>query len=247
MQRLRTTLPLLACLALAACSTESDVSATETGTGSSTSSEAADSAQPTDPNPSSEAAIEDAFRALQEACTEKDGAVSLALLAAPTRDRWVHIKGLALHADKESLQREGLVTQLHTLVLRASADFETLESLDEVGLIQYALDRNLLGGTLILGNSLREIQVDGDSATSRASHEASGKPLEVRYSFAREDGAWKVDLVPAYTMADEILHTKLQMPGSTSVEHALFMLVGSATGTGGTTELWVPLSETLGD
>ncbi|MCA8979803.1 MAG: hypothetical protein H6831_13995 [Planctomycetes bacterium] len=194
-----------------------------------------------------EQAIADSFRALQDACIAHDGARAHELFAAATRAHWVYIKGLALNADKETLRRESMVVQLAVLVLRAKAGFETLESLDDVGMIQYALDNGLLGNQMILGNSLRDVEIDGDHAMSGARHAESGRDLEVRYGFAREGGKWRVDLQPTYAMANEIFAAKRAAHGvAEDEEEALYFLIGNATGTAGTEALWTPLSDLVG-
>lgn len=242
-----TSLALL--FALSACS--SDDTDSNVGHAADKNSEAStEVAAPTEPATEASAdelAIADSFRALQAACVARDGEQAHEQFAEATRQHWVHIKGLALHADKQTLRRESMVVQLATLVLRAQAGFETLESLDEVGMVQYALNNNLLGNQMIVGNVLRDLEIDGAHATSAARHELSGKDLEIRYGFAFENGKWRVDLVPAYEIANEIFAAKREahgVPGDE--EEALYFLVGNATGVGGTEALWTPLFELVG-
>lgn len=223
--------PLALLFALSACSSD----ATEASGGA------------VEVQPSDEAAIHDSFRALQAACVARDGTRAHELFATATREHWVYVKGLALHADKTTLRRESMVVQLAVLVLRAQAGFETLESLDEVGMIQYALNNNLLGNQMIVGNALRDLEIDGDHAKSGAYYEANGQELELRYGFVREDGKWRVDLKPAYEIANEIFAAKRSAHGvPQDEEEALYFLVGNATGFAGTEALWIPLSEQLG-
>lgn len=235
--------------ALCACSTET----TEAGDGGArdqttdASLEVADPEAVPESEPSAdELAIIKSFRALKVACVEKDSARAHELFAPATRQRWVHIKGLALHAEKEKLRREGLMVQLAVLVLRAKAGFETLETLDEVGMLGYALSNNLLGNQMIATYELDGIHIDGDVAESGSKHGPSGRPQEMRYGFVREDGVWRVDLTPAYEMANQILAAKLATTGIPDEEEALYFLVGNATGTGGTAALWTPLSDLVG-
>lgn len=194
---------------------------------------------------SDEEQIKESFRALQNACLARDGASAHRYFAQATRNRWVHMKGLALNADKSTLRREGLMVQLGVLVLRAKAGFEVLESLDEVGVIQYALENNLLGNQMVAGNSLVDIEIDGDHAVSGATHPNAGR-LEMRYGFAREDDLWRVDLSTAYEMANEILAARWGEIGVEGDEERLYFLVGNATGTLGTEALWTPLSDLVG-
>jgi hypothetical protein len=236
--------PLALLLALSACSPD----ATEAGGGSaaggaSDSGVQAEEATPKDAS-AEELAIIDSFRGLQAACAERDGAKAHEHFAVKTRDHWMYIKGLALNADKPTLRRESMVVQLAVLVLRAKAGFETLEVLDEPGMIQYALDANLLGNQMVVGIDLHEIEINGQHAESGAMQAQGREPLQIRYGFAFEDGMWRVDLTPAYRMADEIFAAKREAHGVTDdEEQALYFLVGNATGVGGTEELWTPLAD----
>jgi len=236
--------PLALLLALSACSTD----ATEAGGGTAADQAPVTETQvdentPAEPTAQEQAIIE-SFHALQAACLDRNGAKVREQFAQATRQHWVHIKDLAMNADKQSLRRESMVVQLAVLVLRAKAGFEKLESFDEVGMIQYALENNLLGNQMVMGIEPRDIEIDGDHAVSGAMEGHSGKPMEIRYGFAFESGAWRVDLAPAYQMANEIFAAKRAahgVPGDE--EEALYFLVGNATGTAGTEALWTPLSD----
>lgn len=190
--------------------------------------------------------IEASFRALHDAWASRDGAAAHAQLATATRERWQRAKGYALHAPKDELRQRAVLMQLHVLALREGAGFEALEAMDDVALTQHALDQGLFGGQLLQGVTLVDLTVDGDAATCGA-RDGGGREMPFGFAFAREDGAWKVDLVPTYADANEMMLAKLKLEGLHDEEAALLMAVGNATGITASESVWVPLSERLGD
>lgn len=190
--------------------------------------------------------IRAAFRALHDAWASRDGAAAHAQLATATRERWQRAKGYALHAPKDELRQRAVLMQLHVLALREGAGFEALEAMDDVALTQHALDQGLFGGQLLQGVTLVDFTVDGDAATCGA-RDGGGREMPFGFAFAREDGAWKVDLVPTYADANEMMLAKLKLEGLHDEEAALLMAVGNATGITASESVWVPLSERLGD
>lgn len=235
MTLLRTTFAALPLLSLVACS-GGETAAGDADGSAATESHAQDPAE----------AIPAAFRALHDAWASRDGAAAHAVISESTRERWRTAKGYALHAPKDELRQRALFLQLHVLTLREGAGFEALEAMDDIALTQYTIDEGLFGGQLLQGVTLVDLEVDGDRAESGA-QDGGGRPMPFRFGFVREDGSWKVDLVPTYAGANEMMLAKLHQTGIDDEEGALLSAVSNAIGTPVTDAVWTPLSERLGD
>ncbi len=140
------------------------------------------------------AAVRQAFTSYTQAALERDGARAVQHLASPIYAFYDQARRDALTAVEADVRGQTVAAQLTVFTLRGSLDPTQLRSATPQELVVAAIDAGLVGEQGIQNTELGEVAVVGDTASAPALSE--GRSSGIRFNFLREDGAWKLDLLP---------------------------------------------------
>ncbi len=144
--------------------------------------------------------IKDAYGQYCDAVVKRDGAQAGALVAEVTLRRYQEYRDAALTSDEAALTSEAPTTRLQVLLIRQRMDAATLAALDGRGLFAHFIAQGWLDAAGFTETQLGMVAVDGDRA--QAPVHRAGRPTRERAYLLREDGVWKVNLLPNFTGTD---------------------------------------------
>ncbi|MFP6605259.1 MAG: hypothetical protein VCC19_01665 [Myxococcota bacterium] len=117
------------------------------------------------------------------------------LLAASAVEHYQHLRDVALHADVSALDALDPTDQLQALFLRLTIDAKPLQEMSGREILVRAVDQGWIGQDLRRMDELREVAVEGDTATGRLyKFGRQDRADRGRQYFIRENGEWRVDL-----------------------------------------------------
>ena len=117
------------------------------------------------------------------------------LLSASAVGHYRHLRDVALHADVSALDALDPTDQLQALFLRLTLDANRLREMSGRAILVRAVEQGWIGQDLRRMDELREVAVEGDTATGRLyKFGRQDRPDRGRQYFIRENGEWRVDL-----------------------------------------------------
>ncbi len=122
-------------------------------------------------------------------------------------------------------------------MLRLRLPADELESLSPAELIAHAVDQGWIGKQSVLGIQPGKVLAEGDVAVIHVLiDEQDAGPA---FQFARESGAWRLDLVPTTQAGNAALQMAARQQGVPEREF-LLLLMESVLGRKVGSEAWVP-------
>jgi hypothetical protein len=153
------------------------------------------------PNPAKdELAVRQSFDRYRTAALEKDGEAALAEIASTVYPFYDQARGDALTASDDQVRGLTVAEQLTIYVLRGSIEPEVLRTATPPELVVAAVEAGLVGEQGVQNTDLGEVEVLGNTASGQVL--SNGQPSRLRFSFVREDGRWKLDLLPVLQLAN---------------------------------------------
>ena len=117
------------------------------------------------------------------------------LLSANAGGHYRHLRDVALRADVSALDALDPTDQLQALFLRLTIDAKPLQEMSGREILVRAVDQGWIGQDLRRMDELREVAVEGDTATGRLyKFGRQDRRDRGRQYFIRENGEWRVDL-----------------------------------------------------
>ena len=117
------------------------------------------------------------------------------LLSASAVEHYHHLRDVALHGDVSVLTALDPTDQLQVLFLRLTIDAKQLREMSGREILVRAVDQHWIGQDLRRTDALREVVVEGDTATGRLyKFGREDRPDRGRQYFSRENGEWRVGL-----------------------------------------------------
>ena len=117
------------------------------------------------------------------------------LLSSSAAEHYRQLRDLALHGDVSALAALHPTDQLQVLFLRLTIDAKRLREMSDREILLRAVDQHWIGQDLRRTDTLREVAVEGDTATGRLYKFGKvDRPDRGRQYFTREKGEWRVDL-----------------------------------------------------
>ncbi|MFD9736509.1 hypothetical protein [Umezawaea sp. NPDC059074] len=168
---------------------------------------------PTPAAPDDTGAVHKAFETYTKAALAKDGATAQGVLASTVSDYYDKARGLALTGTEADLATISPTRRLTVYVLRAEVEPGALRDGKPADLVKASFDKGLVGENGITDLVLGKVVVTGDKAVAPAVIGGQEAPYHVE--FLREQGAWKVDIVPLMALADEGFGEAAKNQGST--------------------------------
>lgn len=160
-----------------------------------------------------EAAVREAFAAEREAALAKDGDTAVQHLAGTANGFYDAARRDARAAGEEQVRGSTVAVQLTVFTMRGSLAPELLRSASPSGLIEAAVDAGLVGEDNIATTELGTVRVIGDAAFAEAV--SRGTPTSFQFSFRREDGRWRLDLVPLLETTNAVFTQLAAQQGKT--------------------------------
>ena len=117
------------------------------------------------------------------------------LLASSAAEHYQHLRDVALHGEVPVLDALEPTDQLQVLFLRLAIDANQLHEMSGREILVRAIDEQWIGQDLRRTDELREVAVEGDTATGRLyKFGRDDRRDRGRQYFRRENGEWRVDL-----------------------------------------------------
>lgn len=190
-------------------------------------------------NSSSDAeAVQKAFDAYKTAVLSKDGAVASAHVAQQTLDEYQKYVDWALHADRKELQSLSTINKMQVLIMKHRLPHEKWKGLTGEKAFIYAVDHDWIGKEGVISTTIGNVQVSGTRATAAAMSDQKSTPI--RFHFIREDGSWKLDLVPILRTADLAIKDQIKQSGVSEDEY-IFRILETLSGRKVADSIWNPI------
>lgn len=208
------------CLLAAACTQAPTHTQTSTQTSTPTStSTSADEVQ----------AVRAAFETYTEAALAKDGTTAVSVLASPVFDYFESARKLALTAPEQQLDGEKLSMRIMVYSLRGRIEPAVLRTGSPQDVVKGAIDKGLVSQQSINNIKLGEVTVGRDTAQVEVLDR--GKKAPFGFSFVRENGTWKFDMMQLIELVDTAFAALAQEKNMTTdqlIEQLLTTMYGPA-------------------
>ncbi len=188
--------------------------------------------------PGDGAAVRKVFNSYRSALLAGDGSTAAAFLTRSTYDYYDAVRRLALTGDAKTVQDQPLSDQMQILLYRARVPRARLESLSAAGLIAHSIDQGWIGRSSAEKIQPGEVKVRGDAALVHVV--IDGEDRGPGFRFDREEGAWRLDLVPVMRATDKSLRMALQRNGMSESDFMLAVVERAVEREVGI-EAWIPL------
>jgi hypothetical protein len=178
--------------------------------------------------------VRQAFTAYRQALLAKDGDTAVQHLASTVYGFYDQARRDAVTAAENNVRGQTVAAQLTVFTLRGSLDPNLLRSATPQELVAAAIDAGLVGEQGIQNTQLGEVAVVGDTASAPVL--STGQPSGIRFDFVREEGAWKLDLLPLLQTANVAFRNLATEQGITVdqlIDQTLEALYGPAKGEAG--------------
>ena len=117
------------------------------------------------------------------------------LLSTSAAEHYQHLRDVALHGEVPVLDALEPTDQLQVMFLRLAIDANQLHEMSGRDILVRAIDEQWIGQDLRRTDELREVVIEGDTATGRLyKFGREDRPDRGRQYFSRENGEWHVDL-----------------------------------------------------
>lgn len=182
-------------------------------------------------------AVRAAFNTYARAALDQDGATAVSTIASPIFGFYDQARELAVTGTEGEIRQQTVTQQMTVYLLRAELDPAVLSEGSVEEILTVVFDYGLVDtGEFFLG----DIQVDGDQASAETM--LDGETTDFELPFLREEGAWKVDIEPLLSFADEGLRREADRLGISTdvlIEDVLVSRYGQSKADG----LHVPLAD----
>ncbi|EIF00359.1 hypothetical protein [Saccharomonospora glauca] len=207
-------------LGLTGCAGGADTSHGETAGPDSSHSRAAD-----------EQAVRDTFERFQAAFREQDGDAVVELVTTGTIGYYDELAELTATGGPEEIGARSMTDRMNIALLRHRLGAERVAQMDGRTLLSFAVREGFIDKSSVEGVELGEITFSGSTAvgTGTSPDQQAGLELAPR-NFAKEDGQWRVDLLPAIEATDKALVETAKKHNMTE-DAVILKLVSVATGT----------------
>ncbi len=187
---------------------------------------------------SEEASVRAVFEAYKSAILGKRGAEAATLLTRESVAYYDEMKALALRAPEASVRALSPTDKIVVLRMRHEIPVAELARMRGEALVAYAVDRGWIGASSVANSELGAVRVDG--AVAAGEYVAGGQRTPISYRFAREGGAWKLDLQAIVRVGDAAFRQLIRSEGADEDEYVLGLLE-AVSGRKPPPSVWQPL------
>ena len=183
-------------------------------------------------------ALDKTFEQYKSAIRAKEGDKALQLISQETIDDYTRIVELAITANRETIMAQSATKKLIILTLRHTIPAEQLKRMDGAAAIKYSLEKGLIAVDSPLLPPLIEDSIKYDENSATAALSIGGEQVE--YHFEKENGNWKINFVPSFSIADSAFG-ELAASSGASVDDLILSMIGDASNRDVTDSIWDPL------
>ncbi len=185
-----------------------------------------------------EADVRSSWERYRTAILAQDADAAYALIDRTTREYYRELLQVVLFASPEDMAGLMIMVKLAVVQSRREIPREQLLDFDAEAYFKHSVGRGWFSRDTMRRLTLVAIEVDGDRA--RSSVERDGRVVRSGYEFNREDGAWKINLMPAL-IAGEWAMQQIVTASGKAEDDFIFDLVEAHSGTRPDASIWEPI------
>lgn len=188
--------------------------------------------------------VEQAFNGYKSAIMNDQGEAAADLLSSSTVDYYEDMRDLALYAPQDELRQQSTGNLAQALLMRYQIPAQELRNMSGHALLVYAVAHGWVGKNSVAPFTVSSVQVVGSTAVADiVSDRQSGMG---QFRFQKEDGSWKLDLVPLMQAASVHFDNLVKQQGGTR-ERFILSMIAAASGRQVDPSIWEPpLKRTAG-
>ncbi|MGW6932724.1 hypothetical protein ACWGE0_21895 [Lentzea sp. NPDC054927] len=152
------------------------------------------------PAPTDESQVRAAFETYTKAGVAKDGDTAVPVMANSYLAMYDNARKLALTGTEQQVAAVPVSRRGFVYALRRDVDAATLRTASPQELAKISVENGLVNEQAAANVKIGAVTVSGDTASAEVI--AKGEVAPYRYSFVREEGAWKLDPKPMFDLAD---------------------------------------------
>ncbi len=184
------------------------------------------------------AEVSAAFERYRAAILAQDADAAYAMIDRTTRGYYHELLQAVVHARPRDMSQLMIMVKLAIIQSRRDVPAEQLIAFDAEDYFKHSVARGWFSKDTMRAISLVAIEIDGDRA--RSSVERDGQLVQSGYEFQREDGAWKINLMPAL-IAGEWAMQQIVAASGKSEDDFIFDLVEAHSGARPDASIWEPI------
>ena len=179
-----------------------------------------------------------AFETYRGAILARDADAAYALIDRTTRGYYHELLQAVVYARPRDMSQLMIMVKLAIIQSRRDIPAEQLIAFDAEQYFKHSVARGWFSKDTMRAISLVAIEVDGDRA--RSSVERDGQLVQSGYEFRREDGTWKINLMPALVAGEWAMQQIVAASGKTE-DDFIFDLVEAHSGARPDSSIWEPI------
>lgn len=181
--------------------------------------------------------VADTFNSYKAAVMNDRGEEAAGLLSKSTTDYYAEMRDLALHASRSELMELSTVNLMQALMFRHLIAPDRLKQMSGREIIAHAVDHGWTGKDSVAPLVLKSVHVVEDTAVADiVSERGSGV---AKFRFNKEDGSWKVDLMPVIA-ATSVLFDRIAASQGVTREDLIFSTLSAISGRQVADSIWSP-------
>lgn len=185
-------------------------------------------------------ALEESFSTYRAAILDGDGATAARHVSRSTLDQYQKYVDWSLKADRETLQSLSAMEKVSVFSMKLQVPHTDLKQMNGREAFVYAVGQGWVGQDA--GGNLKIDSVEGVGSHAVAVVSSDDTKGTLRFHFAKEEGLWKLDLVKAFGLADQVLKLRIQQTDLTEDEFVI-QLLESTIGEKIPDSIWEPIGE----
>lgn len=182
--------------------------------------------------------VRKAWENYRTAILAQDGDAAYALIDRGTRGYYHELLQAVIYARPRDMPQLMIMVKLAVIQSRRDIPAAQLLEFDAEAYFEHSVERGWFSKETMRTISLVAIEVDGDRA--RSSVERDGQIVRSGYEFRREDGAWRINLMPALIAGEWALQQIVGASGKAE-DDFIFDLVEAHSGARPDASIWEPV------
>ncbi len=185
-----------------------------------------------------EAEVRSIWEHYRAAILAQDAETAYTLIDGTTRDYYRELLQVVLFASPEDMAGLMIMVKLAVVQSRRDIPREQLTDFDAEAYFKHSVERGWFSKDTMRKLTLVAIAIDGDRA--RSSVERNGRVVRSGYEFNRENGEWRINLMPAL-IAGEWAMQQIVAASGKAEDDFIFDLVEAHSGARPDASIWEPI------
>lgn len=182
-------------------------------------------------------AVRNCFKEYTAAVVNKNGEAAVKMISTKTRDYYTGILSLALKGSEPEVRSLRPIVMMAVLNARHSINPNELRRMTVDDLLIFGTNQRWIGKEGVKDLTIGEVSIFGDRAVGKVLDE--GRETALSYTFLREHGGWKLDLVSHFDQFDQNLRS-LAQTRNVSVMELIFANLEAINGKKVSEDIWKP-------